>query len=143
MFRFFLPFLLFSKRFVKTPLFVLRLQISSCFIQRRVFFLHTTLVKYTDSSQSSVSSVGRGKLQFVVLPFALLPFCPFAPLPFCPHFIALAPAMTLFKFWQLSREDIFLFLFSHFGSCVDIVDSPDVTLVCTDDNKDLYLSETN
>ena len=76
-------------------------------------------------------------------PFALLPFCPFALLPFCPHVIALAPAMTLFKFWQLSREDIFLFLFSHFGSCVDIVDSPDVTLVCTDDNKDLHLSETN
>ena len=79
---------------------------------------------------------------FALLPFALLFFL-FALFPFCPHVIALAPAMTLFKFWQLSREDIFLFLFSHFGSCVDIVDSPDVTLVCTDDNKDLHLSETN
>ena len=64
-------------------------------------------------------------------PFALLPFCPFAPLPFCPHCIALAPAMALFKFWRLSREDIF---FSHYGSCADDVDSPDVTLFCTDDN---------
>ena len=44
-------------------------------------------------------------------PFALLPFCPFAPLPFCPHFIALAPAMALFKFLRLSREDIFCFCF--------------------------------
>ena len=30
--------------------------------------------------------------------------------------------------------------FSHFGSCADIVDSPDVTLACTDDNYDLLLS---
>ena len=36
----------------------------------------------------------------------------------------------------------FLFLFSYFGSCADIVDSPDVTLAGTDDNYDLLLSET-
>ena len=32
-----------------------------------------------------------------------------------------------------------MYLFSHFGSCADIVDSPDVTLACTDDNYDLLL----
>ena len=55
-------------------------------------------------------------------PFALLHFCPlalllFAPLPFCPHVIALAPTMALFKFWQLSREDI---LFLHISVHVQI-----------------------
>ena len=35
-----------------------------------------------------------------------------------------------------------MFLFSYFGSCADIVDSPDVTLAGTDDNYDLLLSET-
>jgi len=36
-----------------------------------------------------------------------------------------------------------LFLFSQFSLCSDIVDSPDVTLACTDDNYDLLLSESN
>ena len=45
-----------------------------------------------------------GKLQFVVLPFALLPFCPFALLPFCPFALishnvlpkSFAPALALY-----------------------------------------------
>ena len=36
-----------------------------------------------------------------------------------------------------------MYLFSHFGSFADIVDSPDVTLDCTDDNYDFLLSESN
>ena len=38
---------------------------------------------------------------------------------------------------------MFLFLFLHFSSYADIVDSPGVTLACTDNNYDLLLSETN
>ena len=38
--------------------------------------------------------------------------------------------------WEASLY-LCLYLFSHFGSCVDIVDSPDVTLACTDDNYDV------
>ena len=62
-----------------------------------------------------------------------------------PHALALAPAMLpySYKFLRLLRDDIFLFFISHFGSCADIVDSPDVSLACTDYNYDLLLSETN
>ena len=35
-----------------------------------------------------------------------------------------------------------MFLFSHFGSFADFVDSPDVTLACTDDNYDLLQRQT-
>ena len=85
----------------------------------------------------------QGKLQFVV--FALLPFCPFALMPSCLHALALAPVMVLFFIYVLAaiKRRPFLYLFSHFSSCADIVDSPDVTLACTDDNYDLLLWESN
>merc|ERR1712115_621238 len=74
-------------------------------------------------------------------PFALLPFCPFALLPFCPHALALALVMVLLFIYVLAaiKRRHFLYLLSHFGSCADIVDSPDGTLACTDDNYDLLL----
>ena len=65
----------------------------------------------------------------------------FALLPFCPHALALAPLMVLLFIYVLAaiKRRHFLYLFSHFGSCADIVDSLDVTLACTDDNYDLLL----
>ena len=91
-----------------------------------------------DSAQKEVTEGENYSLWF-------LPFCPFALMPSCLHALALAPVMVLFFIYVLAaiKRRPFLYLFSHFSSCADIVDSPDVTLVCTDDNKDLYLSETN
>ena len=44
-----------------------------------------------------------------------LPFCPFVLLPFCPFTLMPLPLppswfSCLFKFWRLSREDIFVFV---------------------------------
>merc|ERR1712004_593522 len=85
-----------------------------------------------------------------VVVVALLPFCPFALLSFCPFALLPShpcPCPRHGSFVHLSfggyQEKILFVFVSHFGSCADIVDSPDVTLACTDDNYDLLLSETN
>ena len=61
-----------------------------------------------------------------------------------PPSLALAPVMVFLFIYVLAaiKRTHFLFLFSHFGSCADIVNSPDVTLASTDDNYDLLFSET-
>ena len=82
------------------------------------------------------------KYQFFLVKIAgEITVCGFALLPFCPHALALAPVMVLFFIYVLAaiKRRHSLYLFSHFGSCADIVDSPDVTLACTDDNYDLLL----